>query len=658
MNLDDLWPTDICGSFTNDNDDEQQQQCQPKKQSTKESELPAAKAVTFSASTIRENSHHNNNNNKTTKMNSYDEGHEMDADDVMPPISPSYALHPTNTNTAPPRERSTTLESDLTDSSSLGESTSGISKKMLIKLMKEQVNLVRDLTNAQIQNKKELEKVRGEKERLEEEMRGAGTGVIGANAAGDVNGASANTATKSSVNNNNNNSNDQQQLKNLYNKSSHAKLNLPQTVQRDTSDSRSVSSKSFFDRFRSPSHLHGNRNHGYPYSTKFHPDEEYYRHRSRAFSGDTYGTGVGTVNNAGVSMASTILPTQIMVGQDGHPQQQQQQSHGYNPQQQQQAAIYNRDKIEITPIPERNVVPPSKRTCFDSFWFFFSRFVTFFLPDVFLCCIGRHAKYTKGMNSSQKASVKQAKSEAKQAWREKVGIFVIMLLCSSAFIGISGVIPVLLCRETSVFTMDEIQARDRSEDWTVIFGTIYDIQEYISSHPGGNSILDVVAKDSSKVFPRRPLGRLPDVCMNPNLEYSTEATCQDFDEVDKLVDLHCHTTIVGFSGIARAFGEYERGTLAHRPQNLENDVYTDWIVIYDRVYNVTSYIEGITDKTTGKLDGKSENAYLNEDLTKLIVNKRGEDATDVYEALYSDDVALSCLDDLFYVGVMDEPPDL
>jgi chitin synthase len=81
-------------------------------------------------------------------------------------------------------------------------------------------------------------------------------------------------------------------------------------------------------------------------------------------------------------------------------------------------------------------------------------------------------------------------------------------------------------------------------------------------------------------------------------------------------------------------------------------------MIYDRIYNVTSYIDGITDKTTGKLSSKSENAYLNEDLTSLIVNKRGEDATSVYEALYKDDVALSCLDDLFYVGVMDEPPDM
>ena len=206
--------------------------------------------------------------------------------------------------------------------------------------------------------------------------------------------------------------------------------------------------------------------------------------------------------------------------------------------------------------------------------------------------------------------------------------------------------------------MDEIQARDRTEDWTVIFGTIYDIADYISIHPGGDSIMQAVAHDASKVFPRRPLGRLPDMCMNPNVELTNEVKRNDFDEVDKLVDLHCHTHVVGFSGISRAFGEYEKGILAHRPQNIKNDAHTEWVMIYNRIYNVTSYIEGITDKTTGKINADSENAYLNEDLTSLIVNKRGEDATRIYEALYNDDVALSCLDDLFYIGIMDQPPDL
>lgn len=643
------------------------------KQQQQSSEVPSAKAVTFSPSAVRSNNHTMPNRNQYGLYAARSED-----DDAPPPISSAYGLHANNSSGAhhprgvpsdvtspihnlsvnPSRDRTDTLESELTasDGSSIGEDTaSGFSKKMLIKLMKEQVNIVRDLTNAQIANKRELEEMRAEKERLELERSAAVAGGNTDNANTNTN-AIGNSNTIATSQMGRSNSTTQQQLKQAYQKthgkqSSATKLNLPQTVQRDTSDSRSVSSKSIMDRFR--------RNGGPRPPTVYprqHPDAKYYAHRNRAFSGDTYGEQ-STLNNGGVSMASTILPTQITVGQDARP------NDGYvnNQQQQQQLqqpAPYNRDKIEITPISERNVVPPPKKTCFTSFWWFFSHLVTLFIPNVFLCCIGRHAKYAKGMNQDQKKEVRKAKNEAKQAWREKVGIFVVMVLCSAVFIGVSGVIPMLLCRETTVFTMDEIEARDRTEDWTVIFGRIYDIKEYIPLHPGGDSILDVVGGDASKVFPRRPIGRLPDSCMNPDAELSTEVVCSEFDEVDKLVDLHCHTNIVGFGGTSRAFGKYEKGILAHRPQNLKNDVNTEWIMIYNRIYNVTSYIEGITDETTGKLDPESENAYLNEDLTTLIVNKRGEDATAVYEALYKNDVALSCLDDLFYIGILDEPQDL
>ena len=198
-----------------------------------------------------------------------------------------------------------------------------------------------------------------------------------------------------------------------------------------------------------------------------------------------------------------------------------------------------------------------------------------------------------------------------------------------------------------------IEARDRAEDWTVIFGAIYDIESYADVHPGGDQIRDLIAKDASKVFPRRPPGDLPFQCLNPDKPFSREAACDDFDEVDRLVGLHCHAA-VGFRGVDRATGDYEKGVLAHRPRNLRHDVHTEWLAIYGRVYNITKYIDAIKDELSREIDPDSDNAYLSDDLNKLLINEWGEDATAVYEALYDDDVALSCLDDLFYVGVLDE----
>lgn len=105
-------------------------------------------------------------------------------------------------------------------------------------------------------------------------------------------------------------------------------------------------------------------------------------------------------------------------------------------------------------------------------------------------------------------------------------------------------------------------------------------------------------------------------------------------------------------------GGYERGVLAHRRSSLKNDINTQWIQIYDRLYNVSNYINAFTDSETGEIDEDSDYAFLHDDLNKMIVNTLGEDATSVYEALYDDDVALSCLDDLFYMGILDESPNM
>eukprot|EP00957_Ditylum_brightwellii_P000618 48275-Ditylum_brightwellii.AAC.1 len=38
----------------------------------------------------------------------------------------------------------------------------------------------------------------------------------------------------------------------------------------------------------------------------------------------------------------------------------------------------------------------------------------------------------------------------------------------------------------------------------------------------------------------------------------------------------------------------------------------------------------------------------------MIINKVNEDATELYDELFANDEALSCLDELFYVGIIDE----
>ena len=55
------------------------------------------------------------------------------------------------------------------------------------------------------------------------------------------------------------------------------------------------------------------------------------------------------------------------------------------------------------------------------------------------------------MNAEAKREAKEASKEAKQAWREKVAIFIVMLSFSAGFIAVSGVIPAVLCGEEDAF---------------------------------------------------------------------------------------------------------------------------------------------------------------------------------------------------------------
>ena len=209
---------------------------------------------------------------------------------------------------------------------------------------------------------------------------------------------------------------------------------------------------------------------------------------------------------------------------------------------------------------------------------------------------------------------------------------------------------------------DEIQAKERTEDWTVIFGTIYDVDDYASIHPGGPSaIREYVGEDASKLFSRRPPADLPLRCLDVEKDVNNGIfECKAFDEVDRPVNSQCHTNAVGFSGVNEYMGGHERGVLAHRLSNLKNDINTQWIMVYKRIYNVSIYIDSFKDNQTGVFDEGSEFAFLRNDLNRMILNSLGEDATGIYETLYNneDDSVLSCLDDLFYVGVLDEKPNM
>ena len=283
------------------------------------------------------------------------------------------------------------------------ESSGSVSKRTLVKLMREQVDLVRRLTNAQIEQKKELDRVKEEKRQLEETQRQQAATAAAAAARPP---ASAPIPTPPVSN----------------------KLHLPTRNQGLVNDNQSVSSR-FFHR-PSPSVKQ------YP---RRHPDSRYYNNRS---------PDENTITNDNPSMASTIMPSAIVINSNTANN-----TGAFDAPVTGPGAFVNgfaKDKIEITYIPDRNVVTEPENTCLTNLWWVFSRLCTLFIPDMLICWAG-NVTITKGMTREARKEALEASKEAKQAWREKVAIFIVMLSFSAAFIGVSGVIPAVLCGAEDAF---------------------------------------------------------------------------------------------------------------------------------------------------------------------------------------------------------------
>jgi chitin synthase len=289
-------------------------------------------------------------------------------------------------------------------------------------------------------------------------------------------------------------------------------------------------------------------------------------------------------------------------------------------------------KARPVPIKETN---ENKRAMW---WYNFSRCITCCVPDAF---------------------IKKEDEEARQAWREKVAICFCVFLTSAFFVGIFGFVPVLLCQERLVYTLENVQERI-TEDWIVVHGTVYDVTEFFNRHPGGPHGVEAFLHDeASRMFPRLPPATLPPMCLNQakfqdseELQ-NTDPFCEDFTDEDKKNGLTCHTFVTGMNATNKYMGEYEKGVLAHDGSILAASPFTFWVSIHERVYNVTRYINEIRNDQTKQIEKDHPMAYLEPTLNNLIVNKLNEDATELFKSVYPDDRILRCMDELFYVGIID-----
>lgn len=55
--------------------------------------------------------------------------------------------------------------------------------------------------------------------------------------------------------------------------------------------------------------------------------------------------------------------------------------------------------------------------------------------------------------------------------------------------------------ESSGYTLEDVASHDSASDcWIVLDGTVYDVTDYVSSHPGGSAILRGCGEDATALF--------------------------------------------------------------------------------------------------------------------------------------------------------------
>ncbi len=266
-------------------------------------------------------------------------------------------------------------------------------------------------------------------------------------------------------------------------------------------------------------------------------------------------------------------------------------------------------------------------------WIITSNLMTFFIPN----CI---------LNSN---------TEIRQAWREKVTIFIFFILTNLFMLFMIEIFPKLICKNTNIYTWNDIY-HQKNSIFMVINGLILDASSFVKIHPGKiNNFINYSGQDISFLFEKPEIYTLPKYKIYPELKLL-------YNEYKKNDTSHyCNTN---FCHPYQSFENFTIiGDLALSYVDLNKD--PNWFILYNKIYNISEYIKygapiypSIYDHTTKR---KEMAYYLDERLNSTILNRIGQDATQLFEAkipLLDRKEIIEYLDKFYYCGILDTRYDI
>ncbi|KNC96965.1 uncharacterized protein SPPG_07786 [Spizellomyces punctatus DAOM BR117] len=302
-------------------------------------------------------------------------------------------------------------------------------------------------------------------------------------------------------------------------------------------------------------------------------------------------------------------------------------------------------------------------------WPFLAKLITFWIPNVILRWVGFKT------------------DSQRQAWREKVLLFSIVLVASGAFVAVVEIAGRFLAPPRTNFSTSDLA----DTNFVAVNGRVADFST--SQDPMGKAINKQVSpyagQDVSTMFPTfallsRPLNfsRLVDPDLNAVATsmgavdnwlntrlmqepgYVVNASRQMLQNCPTPDRQSGNDALCFTSSTERVISESVVGYVLHNAeeisvQNNNLDTSAALVIIDSLVYDVTWYLRIATRYPDNQQQINPSTAFLSEPVTRALMNNLGGDASAAFKSIPNRVQNINAMNKLFFAGVLDDamPPD-
>ena len=303
------------------------------------------------------------------------------------------------------------------------------------------------------------------------------------------------------------------------------------------------------------------------------------------------------------------------------------------------------------------IVTESSNTPTRRMWIAFVWALTFWMPSPLLKWVGR-----------------MKRPDVRLAWREKVVLFVLIILLNGAIVFYIVAFGKLLCpNKDKVWNRSQVATHQGENDYYISHrGVVYDLSSFWKKQHSDSNTESTRDRMMSMAGANMDLYIIPPLYIAcPNLIADTDRNKQLYlttnDTVENSFAVHksgSQTNLADSKALSSEtwypdvfipkINEFRKGDLVWETKKIKDEgenLNHMWFTLKDRVYDLTDYF-----KTLDVMNEISDYKFLDTKLTDMVKSNAGTDLSEEFSNQLngtSQAYNLQCLDNLFYVGKTD-----